>query len=99
MTTYRFQEVRRTRTVKFKCECQARFQRTYAATQTINPFNRNADGQPKTYGEIWAELGRELADTKPDTRCRKCGGTAEVANDGMARVRNEGRILGEAVTR
>jgi hypothetical protein len=99
MPTYRFQVVRRTRTVKLKCACGSRFQRTLAAEQTINPFNKNADGVPKTYAEIWPEVGRKVADMQPDTRCRKCGQTAEVVNDGMTRLRGEGRIAGEAWVR
>ena len=72
MTTYRFQEVRRSKTVKFKCGCGKRFQRTVVAYQTVNPFNRNADGAPKTYGEIWKELGAELEEKNPDPTCA-CG--------------------------
>lgn len=34
-------------------------QRTF--WQTLNPFNRNADGVPKTMVEIEAELGVEAA--------------------------------------
>ncbi len=78
MPTYRFQEVRRSKTIKFKCGCGKRFQRTVAAMQTINPFNRNADGRPKTYAEIWRDLGEELGGISPDPTCPGCGNTAEV---------------------
>lgn len=76
MPTYRFEEIKRSRTVKFKCECRRRFQRTVSASQTINPFNKNVDGQPKTRGEIWAELGEQIAAKRPDSTC-KCGQQAD----------------------
>lgn len=76
MPTYRFQEVKRSKTVKFKCPCGKRFQRTVSATQTINPFNKNADGLVKTYTEIWKELGEQLAAKNADPK-HTCGQVAE----------------------
>lgn len=78
MPTYTFQEVKRTRTDKYKCPCGKRFQRTVSATQTINPFNRNADGIPKTYPEIWKELGPKVAAMKSDPTCGGCNAQANV---------------------
>jgi hypothetical protein len=80
MTTYTFQEVRRTKTVKLKCGCGKRFQRKVAATQTVNPFNKNAAGLPKTYREIWKELAVRLEDMMPRTECPGCDRPAVVVS-------------------
>jgi hypothetical protein len=72
MVTIRFEEVRRSRTAKFKCPCGRWFQRTVAATQTISPFNRNAAGEIKSFAEIWGEVGEKIAALQPDPTC-KCG--------------------------
>lgn len=93
MRTYTFQEVKRTRTDKYRCPCGKRFQRTVSATQTINPFNRNADGNPKTYPEIWQELGPKVAGLKSDPTCAGCGaeaGVIAVLVDGV-KVKVEGQ--------
>lgn len=44
-----------------RCGCDKRRTRRKRFWQTINPFNRNARGFPKTREEIYAEL-REEAD-------------------------------------
>jgi hypothetical protein len=80
MPTYTFQEIRRTKTVRFKCACGKRFQRKVAETQTINPFNRNADGTQKTYPEIWISLGVKLQDRMPRSECPGCDQQAAVVS-------------------
>jgi len=79
--TYTFQEIRRTKTVKFKCTCGKRFQRKVAATQTINPFNRAADGSPKTFGQIWRELAAELETMRARDNCPGCDQPAPVVGE------------------
>lgn len=73
MPTYVFQEVKRSVTRKLKCRvCGKPFQRSTTFSQTINPFNKTAEGQPKTYAEIWRELGVEADAWQPDDRCTAC---------------------------
>lgn len=53
---------------KFRCAVCGRLgTRSTTFRQTINPFNKNAMGQPKTYDEIWAELQDQAAAWQPDT--------------------------------
>ena len=60
MPTYRFQEVKLRGAKSGKCSvCGKRRQRSTTFSQTINPFNKNADGVPKTREEILAELNEE----------------------------------------
>lgn len=46
------------------CGRPGKRQRTFR--QTINPFNKNAAGQPKTWNEIWQELQCQAATWRPD---------------------------------
>lgn len=57
MPTYRFEEVKGYYDKKVPCTVcgrQVRRQRTFS--QTLNPFNKNAQGELKTRKEIYAEL-------------------------------------------
>jgi hypothetical protein len=57
MVTWRYEAVKFPVKKSFTCTvCGRRGQRSKTFRQTINPFNKNADGVPKTYREIWAEL-------------------------------------------
>jgi hypothetical protein len=40
--------------------CGKRAQRSYTVSQTINPFNKNKEGQYKNYSEIMEENHKEL---------------------------------------
>jgi len=42
-----------------KCICGKRITRSKTFEQTINPFNKNAKGEVKTYAEILTELQQE----------------------------------------
>lgn len=53
MTTYRFEEVSHTAKRRVTCVvCGKKFNRQRTFTNTINPFNKNAEGLPKTYHEV-----------------------------------------------
>ena len=72
-TTYRFEEVRRQVSKRLSCRaCGKRFARSKTFTQTINPFNKNAAGQVKTFPEIWKELGETCDAWQPPDLCGKC---------------------------
>jgi hypothetical protein len=60
--TVTFEEVRRRRTVSGVCPaCQKRVTRTITVTHTVNPFNRRADGRPRTRAEVVEAVGSELS--------------------------------------
>lgn len=46
--------------------CKRRTKRTQAFVQTVNPFNLNADGNPKTYEEVQREVNREAREWEPE---------------------------------
>jgi hypothetical protein len=45
--------------------------------QTLNPYNLNADGVPKTWKEIQEELAKEAKAWNPDLTHEKCKGPQE----------------------
>lgn len=59
MTTYRFQEVSLRGTRHWKDAAGKRHQETRRFFQTVNPFNKNADGTEKTRPQILDELRAE----------------------------------------
>jgi len=57
MTSYTFEEVTRKVTKRVPCRvCGAKMTRSETLSQTINPFNKNPDGTPKTREQIMADL-------------------------------------------
>jgi hypothetical protein len=73
MNDYRFQEVKRREQRKLKCRtCGKRFTRSHTFVQTVNPWNKNADGAVKTYGEVLRDVNAEGAKWAPDNLCTQC---------------------------
>ena len=78
MAVYRFQEVTQKRKVKVVCQCCKKpLTRTLSVTHTINPFNRNSDGRPKSYEEVSADVNAALALLEAEIKrdgvtCRNC---------------------------
>lgn len=61
MTTYVFKEIKASERIKTPCvECGKSVTRTVTEFQTVNPYNLNAKGAPKTEGEIRLELPLQL---------------------------------------
>lgn len=57
MTTYNFPEVTKRGKKSGKCVvCNKRTTRSITVTHTVNPFNKNADGVPKSYEEVLADV-------------------------------------------
>lgn len=54
-----FEEIRMNGKKSFKCACGKRITRQTTFSQTINPFNKNKQGNPKSKSEIYAELDQE----------------------------------------
>ncbi|MGW7001321.1 hypothetical protein ACWGCW_00485 [Streptomyces sp. NPDC054933] len=75
MPTYRFQEVPLYATKNVRCAggCGKKVRRQRKFSQTLNPFNKAADGSPKTSKQIYAELGEKAKawKTEPET-CTRC---------------------------
>ena len=75
MTTYvtRFEKVELPAEQVGKCPvCNKRVVRRTTFWQTINPFNTDAEGTIKTYGEIREELIEESKAWEPDFTHEKC---------------------------
>lgn len=73
MPTYRFQEITHQVTKSVPCTvCGKRVRRQRTFFQTINPFNKNAEGQVKTLPEIMRELVAEGTDwqAEPETHSK-----------------------------
>lgn len=71
MPTYRFEELRTRRQHVGKCpNCGKRVSRSRSFEQTVNPFNKNADGTVKSRDEVWAAVKAEADAWVPDfTHC------------------------------
>jgi len=78
MPTYKFERVTRYVTKYVKCRgCSARLKRSATLGQTINPFNKGANGVPKTRLQIVLELEDEAGTWYPaNDICRKCDNLA-----------------------
>lgn len=75
MTRYVFREIKLTGTKSIRCEgCGKKLNRQKKFYQTLNPFNRNKEGVPKTEDEIRTELLADIAEwQKVPDYCRACG--------------------------
>ncbi len=63
MPTYVFEEVKLYGSKSGKCSvCKKPCNRSQKFAQTLNPFNKNKDGEVKTRQEIVTELQAELAE-------------------------------------
>ena len=84
MPTYRFQPVTHQETKSVPCAggCGKKVRRQRTFSQTLNPFNKNAAGQPKTVPEIVRELTEKAKEwqAQPET-CRPC---TDATEDGAA---------------
>lgn len=72
--TERYEPVRHKAVKSLPCPgCGRKVRRQRTFTQTLSPFNRNADGLPCTRGEVIQKLSREAAEweREPET-CSKC---------------------------
>ena len=64
--TVRFREVKATAKRTGKCpHCSRRVTRSRSFTQTVSPFNKNADGTPKTWAEVRQAVDAEAARWDP----------------------------------
>jgi hypothetical protein len=56
-----------------KCLCGKRRSRSTHIYHTINPFNKNAKGEIKTYAEVRADVSKEVAKWMAEPiRCDDC---------------------------
>jgi hypothetical protein len=80
MPTYRFERVPLTASKSVPCtECGKKVRRQRTFEQTLNPFNKTADGRVKTYKDIYPEL-RAKADAwkaEPETHPKCAAGGSD----------------------
>lgn len=79
--TFEKVECKGVRTIKCPC-CGKKMKRTKVFMQTLNPFNKGKDGQPKPYTQIWAEVKAsaeawEAKASESQELCRACDKAAE----------------------
>lgn len=77
MPTYTFREVPLYGTKTVPCSgCGKKLRRQRKFSQTLNPFNKAADGRPKTAKQIQDELATEIRqwEQEPET-CGACTNT------------------------
>jgi hypothetical protein len=70
MPTYRFREIKHQASKNLPCPaCGKKLRRQRTFSQTLNPFNKNAAGQPKSELEIVRELHTTATkwETEPET--------------------------------
>lgn len=76
MTIYKFHAVKHTTSKRIPCAgCGKKLVRQQTFSQTVNPFNKNVEGYPKTTQEIYTELRADAAEWKQDTAdvwCKSC---------------------------
>ena len=79
MTTirYTFDEIKESKKVSGVCKkCSKRRTRTVSNSQTVNPYNRNKDGQPKLRHEIREEVSlataKDAEELKSTFICASC---------------------------
>lgn len=84
MATYKFEEVTRPVTKRVPCRvCGVKLGRSTILSQTINPWNKGADGQPKTREQIRAELKQQAETWHPTNDIhRACIGAETAAKAG-----------------
>ena len=67
MTRFAFQEIVCVAKRTGKCHmCGKRWTKTKKFRQTVNPFNKTADGSQKDRAQIWAELRAEAKLWQPE---------------------------------
>lgn len=76
--TVRYEAVKRQASKSLPCPgCGKKVRRSRTFEMTISPFNKNADGQPRTRTEIWEALGEKAAEWQQKaeqcTPCREGG--------------------------
>lgn len=73
VTRITFEAVKLSANKKGKCGCGIHRTRSTTFQQTINPFNKNKKGEPKTYDEIMVELQAQAAAWKQEpVTCKVC---------------------------
>jgi hypothetical protein len=67
MPIYRFVEVKQSFTKSGACPvCGKKVRRSLTFSETLNPFNKNADGTPKTQRDILVSIAKNADEWMPD---------------------------------
>ena len=71
--THTFHEIVARRTKSGPCPvCGKRVRRSQTFSETVNPFNRNEDGTPKSPAEVRASVNRKADAWEPDFTHERC---------------------------
>jgi hypothetical protein len=76
--TTRFQPVKISDEVSGKClVCGKKKKRMFSVENTINPYNKNEHGEPKTYSEVSKDVNQQLREflerfSKRGFKCATC---------------------------
>lgn len=66
MPTYKFEEITHPVTKRVACRfCGKKLTRSITLSQTVSPFNKDADGNLKSPDQIRAELKEQAAEWEP----------------------------------
>jgi hypothetical protein len=86
LTRHTFEEVFLRDTRRGWCAtCDRRTTRTIKVYQTLNSFNKNPAGEPKTRGEILVELRAEIASKRAaPLYCLRCELPSKVVAEGAS---------------
>lgn len=72
-TTYKFHEEKWPVSKSGHCPvCTKRVTRRTTFTETVNPFNKNANGEPKSLKEVLASLNAKADSWTPDFTHESC---------------------------
>lgn len=79
--TIYFEPVKLRQSVGYKCPvCKKSRTKIVCVEYTVNPFNKNKEGLPKTREEVYSDVRQEhrkrVAETKAGIMCNKCRDTA-----------------------
>ena len=74
IVSYKFDEYKLQASKRFECsKCGKKTRRQYTATETMNPYNKNKEGNPKNAREIYASLDEKLEEWRNEIKlCAKC---------------------------
>lgn len=75
--TVHFEAVKRRQTVAYTCaRCNKKRSKVVSTEYTVNPFNKNAEGFPKSRHEVAEDVrieqARRVAEVQAGEKCNKC---------------------------
>lgn len=77
-----FEKITRKQVLSLKCRCGKRIARTVSVTHTVNPFNKDEYGLPKSRSQVADDVLKELSRkasemTHSEVHCKACASARE----------------------